>query len=137
MIIFRWIMHTDQANLLYSTMTFSFWGEASEWCDDDDVWQLQTIVCPMFDVHEMYVFGCEVFLLRPNVVTLTIQSFRCIGPVPLPMFNVEAILIINNETPATFTINNISHVRFMPIFEVDNFENIESVEVHVTLRNVH
>ena len=102
-------------------MTFSFWGEASEWCDDDNVWQLETLGCPMFDVHEMYVFGCQVYLVRPNLVTLSVQSFRCIGPLPLPMFNVEAILIINNSTPVIFTIYDISHVRLMLIFEVDNY----------------
>ena len=114
-------MHTDQANLLYNTMPFSFWGEASEWCDDDNVWQLETLGCPMFDVHEMYAFGCQVYLVRPNLVTLSVQSFRCIGPLPLPMFNVEAILIINNSTPVMFTIHDISHVRLMLIFEVDNY----------------
>ena len=118
-------------------MTFSFWGESSGWCNNDNVWQLETVVCPMFNVHKMYVFGCQVYLVRPNLVTLSVQSFRCIGPLPLPMFNVEAILIINNSTSVRFTIHNISHMRLMPIFEVDNFENIESIEVHVTLRSVH
>ena len=121
-------------------MTFSLWGEASdivEWCDDDDLWQLETLVCPIFNVHELYVLNYEVFLIRPNMVTLTVKSFHSFGPLPLPLFTVKAILVINNGTWGAYTIHNISHIRLMLIFVVDNFENIESMVVHVTLKNVN
>ena len=122
------------------TMTFLtgvYGSDITTWLNSTaEVCHLSNFSLPDSDDDDLYLFDIEAFLTKPDRVSLKVQYYRELGPLPIPLMTINACVIIDDSVVQAFHAENHPPLRNETILIVNGFENMEYLEVEVTLSYV-